>query len=72
MKTSDMDVKRQAVSILKDIGSMDFCREILEECDQELRKEMDILGPNPLMEMCLDAMKDWEDPTNRSNIDYML
>jgi hypothetical protein len=50
---------------------MDYCKNILEECDSKLRQEMALIGPNPLMEKFLYAMKDWKDPSTRSNIDYM-
>ena len=60
MKTTDIDIKRRAVTILKDIGSMDYCKDILEELHQDLEREMAHLGPNPIMESCLDKLKDWE------------
>lgn len=60
MKTTDIDIKRRAVSILKNIGSMDYCKDILEELHQDLERELAQLGPNPIIESGLDKVKDWE------------
>jgi octaprenyl-diphosphate synthase len=59
-KEKPYELRQHCVQILKQIGSMDYSRNLLELCDEELRKQIKEIGPNPMFERILDHLKDWK------------
>jgi len=48
------------VSLLEKLGSFKYTRETLEALDTEARNEVELLGPNPIMNTLLDELLSWK------------
>jgi len=59
-RTQDVEVKRYCVKLLEKFGSFDYTRSTLRKIDEEIRREVEELGENPLMMELLDEMLHWE------------
>lgn len=59
-RTQDVEVKKYCVSLLEKLGSFKYTRETLEALDKEARKEVELLGPNPIMNNLLDELLSWK------------
>lgn len=53
-------MKKYCVSLLEKLGSFKYTRETLEALDKEARKEVELIGPNPVMKMLLDELLSWK------------
>ena len=63
-RTRDVEVKKYCVSILEKLGSFQYTRETLEALDKEARNEVELLGPNPIMNQLLDELLSWRTSTD--------
>jgi geranylgeranyl diphosphate synthase, type III len=54
-----VEVKKYCVSLLEKLGSFKYTRETLEALDKEARNEVELLGPNPIMNTLLDELLSW-------------
>jgi geranylgeranyl diphosphate synthase, type III len=59
-----MEVKKYCVSLLEKLGSFKYTRETLEALDNEARNEVELLGPNPIMNTLLDELLSWRTSTD--------
>lgn len=59
-RTRDVEVKKYCVSLLEKLGSFKYTRETLESLDKEARNEVDLLGPNPIMNTLLNELLSWK------------
>ena len=59
-RTRDVEVKKYCVSLLEKLGSFKYTRETLEALDKEARNEVEMLGPNPIMNTLLDELLSWK------------
>lgn len=55
-RTKDIEIKKYAVQLMKQSGSLDYTKKTLETLEQELRKEIDSLGSNPMLTRLLDEL----------------
>lgn len=53
-------MKKYCVSLLEKLGSFKYTRETLEALDKEARNEVELLGPNPIMNTLLDELLSWK------------
>ncbi len=58
-RTSDIEVKTYAVSLLRKAGAFDYTKEVLEELDSKARTEIKRLGGNDQLIAILDDLKNW-------------
>lgn len=63
-RTRDVEVKKYCVSLLEKLGSFKYTRETLESLDKEARNEVELLGPNPIMNQLLDELLSWKTSTD--------
>lgn len=63
-RTRDVEVKKYCVSLLEKLGSFKYTRETLEALDKEARNEVELLGPNPIMNTLLDELLSWKTSTD--------
>lgn len=59
-RTRDVEVKKYCVSLLEKLGSFKYTRETLESLDKEARNEVELLGPNPIMNTLLNELLSWK------------
>ncbi|XP_038221339.1 geranylgeranyl pyrophosphate synthase-like isoform X2 [Zerene cesonia] len=59
-RTKDINLKRYCVSLLEDLGSMEYTRKVLRDLDREIREEIARLGGNPAMLSVMDQLLTWE------------
>jgi geranylgeranyl diphosphate synthase, type III len=59
-KSKSIDMRKRGIAILKEIGTEEYCIDILNKLDQEIRKEISLIGPNPLFEGLMDKMRIWD------------
>lgn len=55
-KTSDVEVKKYAISILRECGSLEFTRSYLMQIERESREMIQRLGGNSMLESILDKL----------------
>jgi geranylgeranyl diphosphate synthase type 3 len=55
-RTKDIEIKKYAIQLMKQSGSLDYTNKTLETLEQELRKEIDSLGTNPMLTRLLDEL----------------
>lgn len=60
-RTRDVEVKRYCIGLLEKLGSFKYTQEVLDELDKQARKEVQLLGPNPIMENLLNDLLSWKD-----------
>jgi hypothetical protein len=60
-KEKPYELRKHCVSILKDIGSMEYSRDLLELCDYEIREEIREIGPNPIFDQMFNRLADWKE-----------
>ncbi|XP_022126374.1 geranylgeranyl pyrophosphate synthase-like [Pieris rapae] len=53
-RPTNLDLKRYFVSLLEDLGSLEYTRKIIRDLEAHLRSEIRRLGGNPLMDAVLD------------------
>jgi len=58
-RTRDVEVKRYCISLLEKLGSFKYTQQTLEDLDKIARKEVEKLGPNPIMENLLNDLLSW-------------
>lgn len=63
-RTRDVEVKKYCVTLLEKLGSFQYTRETLEALDKEARNEVEMLGPNPIMNTLLDDLLSWKTSTD--------
>lgn len=63
-RTRDVEVKKYCVSLLEKLGSFKYTRETLDALDKEARNEVELLGPNPIMNTLLDELLSWKQSTD--------
>ncbi|XP_043193433.1 geranylgeranyl pyrophosphate synthase-like [Amphibalanus amphitrite] len=56
-RTTDVEVKKYCISLLKQFGSFDYTKQTLQRLDAEAREEIALLGGNPHLERVLDSLK---------------
>uniref|UniRef100_A0A336LC35 CSON008509 protein n=1 Tax=Culicoides sonorensis TaxID=179676 RepID=A0A336LC35_CULSO len=66
-RTRDVEVKRYCIGLLEKLGSFKYTREVLDELDKQARKEVQLLGPNPIMENLLNDLLSWKNSENNDN-----
>ena len=57
MKTTDNDLLLEALELLKHAKSLDYCRNIMIDLEEEIQQEIVALGGNPMMENILDKFR---------------
>ncbi len=55
-----MEVKKYAVSLLREAGAFQHTRGVLQELDSKLRSEVERLGGNEGLVALLDELKNWD------------
>jgi geranylgeranyl diphosphate synthase type 3 len=55
-RTKDIEIKKDAVQLMRQSGSLDYTKKKLETLEQELRKEIDSFGGNILLTRLLDEL----------------
>lgn len=60
-RTGDVEVKRYCIGLLEKLGSFKYTQEVLDDLDKEARKEVEKLGPNPIMESLLNDLLSWKE-----------
>ena len=58
-RTTDVEVKKYCVGLLKKAGSFDYTKAVLEELDGKIREEIARLGGNQGLLTLLDELKNW-------------
>ena len=59
-RTTDIEVKKYCVSLLKDTGSFKYTLDKLEELDSKVRGEVAKLGGNDHLIALMDELKNWK------------
>jgi len=59
-RTTDVEVKKYAISLLEDAGSFRYSLGVLEDLDSKIRSEVDKLGGNPVLIHLMDELKNWQ------------
>ena len=60
-RTTDVEVKKYCVSLLRKAGSFEYTRSVLKELDERTRQEVEkIPGGNPGLIRLLDELRNWE------------
>ena len=59
-RTTDIEVKKYCVSLLKDTGSFKYTLDKLEELDSKVRGEVEKLGGNDHLIALMDELKNWK------------
>ncbi|XP_041774726.1 geranylgeranyl pyrophosphate synthase [Anopheles merus] len=68
-RTRDVEVKRYCITLLEKLGSFQYTRDVLESLDKEARKEVESLGPNPIMEALLNDLLSWKQVSDGMTVD---
>ncbi|XP_037084153.1 geranylgeranyl pyrophosphate synthase-like [Pollicipes pollicipes] len=58
-RTTDIEVKKYCIVLLKQFGSFEYTLETLKCLDAEARDQIKTLGGNPQLEMVLNSLKVW-------------
>ena len=58
-RTTDVEVKKYCISLLKNAGSFEYTRSKLEELDGKVRAEIERLGGNQRLVAVMDELKNW-------------
>lgn len=58
-RTKDIEVKRHCLALMDKFGSFEYTRKTMLELDAEARRQIEILGGNPILEKVLDELKNW-------------
>ena len=58
-RTTDVEVKKYCISLLKSAGSFEYTRSKLEELDGKVRAEIERLGGNQRLLAVMDELKNW-------------
>ncbi|CAG0915638.1 unnamed protein product [Notodromas monacha] len=56
-RTSNVEVKKYCVEVLRELGSFSYTLKALEQLDSDARAQIEKLGGNPLLIRCLDKLK---------------
>ena len=59
-RTTELEVKKYCVSLLKEFGSFDYTLKTLEDLDQKVREEVRQLGGNVNLIALMDELKNWK------------
>jgi Cys-tRNA synthase (O-phospho-L-seryl-tRNA:Cys-tRNA synthase) len=44
---------------MKEIGTKDYCKEVLKQSEKAVKKEISLIGCNPIMDKLMDGLRDW-------------
>lgn len=55
-----MEVKKYCIKLLEKLGSFKYTRDVLVQLDLDARREIENLGPNPLMVHLMDELLSWK------------
>jgi len=59
-RTTDVEVKKYCISLLRSAGSFEYTKSKLEELDGKVRSEIERLGGNERLVAVMDELKNWE------------
>ena len=59
-RTTDVEVKKYCVSLLKKYGSFKYTLDVLDGLDHLVRKEVNKLGGNELLVRLMDELKNYQ------------
>jgi geranylgeranyl pyrophosphate synthase len=60
-RPKDLETRRKCVNILKEIGTQDYCKKVLNDILKLIKTEMKNLDENPILDFVLEAESDFND-----------
>lgn len=58
-RTTDIEVKKHCITLLETMGSFAYTKKVLEQLDQDIRREIQGYGGNEALLKLLDELKNW-------------
>lgn len=59
-KPKDLKSRRRAVQVMEEIGTKDYCKGVLKQTEEAIKKEMTLIGCNSMMDKLMNGLRDWE------------
>ncbi len=59
-RTTEYEVKKYCVGLIRQAGSFEYTKSVLEELDAKVRREIDRLGGNSRLVAVMDELKNWD------------